>query len=103
MDIIFQFHNAPVSAPLRRRAEAAIEDASRRLRRAVDATVRFERDGPTRRVEIVLRAPRQRTLVAVGEARGFVAALASATSRLNAQLRRLKSLRTSKVRGPARA
>ncbi|CAA9356413.1 MAG: hypothetical protein AVDCRST_MAG40-3199, partial [uncultured Gemmatimonadaceae bacterium] len=77
-----------ISADLRARAERAVHKAAARLHRAVDATVRFEEDGPTRRVEIVLHAPRHRPVVAVGEARLLGPALTAATARLQAQVSR---------------
>ena len=92
MEIIFQSHHATVSPRLRERAERAVSRAAQRLRRAVDAVIRFESDGPTRRVEIVLHAPRQKPVVAEGRADRFGAALASAVERLNAQTRRSRRL-----------
>jgi ribosome-associated translation inhibitor RaiA len=86
VDIIFQAHHATISDTMRARAERAVRKASLRLRRAVDAVVRFEEDGPTRRVEIVLRAPRHRNLVAEGRSRFYGVALAAAIERLQAQI-----------------
>ena len=86
MEIVFQAHHAVISDDLRARAERAVHKAAARLRRTVDATVRFEEDGPTRRVEIVLRAPRQRPVVAAGEGRLFGRALTAAAARLQAQV-----------------
>ena len=88
MDIVFHAHHAVISDELRARAERAVHKAAARLRRAVDATVRFEEDGPTRRVEIVLHAPRKAPLVAVGEDRVLTRALSAAASRLQAQVGR---------------
>jgi hypothetical protein len=63
----------------------------------VNAVVRFESDGPTRRVEIVLHTPRRRAMVAEGSARFFGPALTYAIDRLDAQTRQFK--RTPKTRG----
>ena len=86
MEIVFSAHHAVISDSMRLRAERAVEKAAKRLGRATDARVRFEQDGPTRRVEIVLHAKRQRRLVAEGSAKFFGAALAGALARLQAQL-----------------
>lgn len=86
MEIVFHAHHAVISADLRARAERVVHKAAARLHRAVDATVRFEEDGPTRRVEIVLHAPRHRPVVAVGEARLLGPALSAAAARLQAQV-----------------
>lgn len=86
MDIVFHAHHAVISDDLRARAERVVHKAAARLHRAVDATVRFEEDGPTRRVEIVLHAPRHRPVVAVGEARLLGPALSAAAARLQAQV-----------------
>lgn len=97
MEILFQSHHAQVSDHMRERARAAVARLGRRLIRVVNAVVRFEVDGPTRRVEIVLHAPRRRAMVAEGRARFFGPALAHAIERLEAQARQLK--RTPKTRG----
>jgi hypothetical protein len=85
MEIIFHAHRAVISDRMRERAERAIVHATRHLPRAVGATVRFEQDGPTRRVEIVVLAPRHRRLVAQGEARYYGLALGQAAERLRRQ------------------
>lgn len=90
MEIIFQAHHASVSPRLRERAERAVRKAALRVRRAVDAVIRFEGDGPDRRVEIVLRAPRHRAIVAEGRDASFGPALSTAVARLEAQARQEK-------------
>ena len=90
MEIIFRAHNAPIPDRLRRRAELALRRTGRRLARAVDAIVRFEQDGPVKRVEIVLHSPRQRNVVALGEAKYYGPALTTAIERLGAQVRKLR-------------
>ncbi len=90
MEIIFHAHNAPIPNRLRRRAELALFRTARRMARAVDAVVRFEQDGPVKRVEIVVHAPRQRNVVALGEGRFYGAALTTAIERLGAQVRKLR-------------
>lgn len=86
MEIIFHSHHAAVSDRMRERAVRAVEKLAQRLTRAVDGIVRFEADGPMRRVEISLRAPRQKFFVAAGEGKFFGPALALAVERLQAQL-----------------
>ena len=88
MEIIFHAHHAAISPRLQQRAESSLRRSVQRLGRAVDAIVRVEEDGPTRRVELVLHAPRGRRFVARGEARYFGPALTAALGRLNAQIAR---------------
>ena len=83
MEILFQSHHAQVSDHMRERARAAVTKLGARLARAVNAVVRIEEDGPTRRVEIVLHAPRKRAMVAERSARP-----AAATPRFPAVFRR---------------
>jgi ribosome-associated translation inhibitor RaiA len=102
VDIIFHVHHAIISDRMRRRTEAAVRRAGLRLGRTVDAIIRFEQDGPVKRVEIVLHAPRQRDLVARGQARYFGPAFAAAMNRLLAQIRPLRtSRRTARRAVPA--
>ena len=108
MEIIFQAHHATISERMRTRAERAVQKTAQRLQRPVDAIVRFEEDGPTRRVEIVLRAPRHRNLVAEGCARYYGPALAEAVERLQAQIPKKRAVRvrargTRSANGRARA
>ena len=98
MEIIFHAHNASISDRLRRRAELALRQTSRRLTRAVDAIVRFEQDGPVKRVEIVLHAPRQRKVIALGEGKFYGPALTIAIDRLGAQVRKLRRAHKPDVR-----
>ncbi len=93
MEIIFHAHHADISPRLAQRADASLRKMVVRLGRAVDAIVRVEEDGPTRRVELVLHAPRGRRLVAYGEARHFGPALTTALGKLSAQVARAKRAR----------
>ena len=93
MEIIFHTHHASVSDRMRKRAEAAVRRAARRLARTVDGIIRFEQDGPVKRVEIVLHAPRQRDVIARGEGRFFGPAFAGAMTRLTAQIQSLRASR----------
>lgn len=98
MEIIFHAHNAPIPDRLRKRAELALRQTARRLTAAVDAIVRFEQDGPVKRVEIVLHAPRQRKVIALGEGRFYGPALTTAIERLAAQVRKLRRAHKPSVR-----
>jgi ribosome-associated translation inhibitor RaiA len=80
---------------MQRRAELAVEQAAKRLSRAVDAIVRIEQDGPVKRVEIVLHAPRNRDIVARGQAKFYGPAMTIAVDRLSAQVRKLRELKAS--------
>ena len=103
MEILFQSHHAKVSEPMRERAREAVTKLGARLARAVNAVIRFEEDGPTRRVEIVLHAPRRRAMVAEGSARFFGPALTYAIDRLDRQTRQLKRTPKARSRKVARA
>ncbi|MDQ6611636.1 MAG: HPF/RaiA family ribosome-associated protein [Gemmatimonadota bacterium] len=102
MEIILHAHHADVPANLQRDAIEAVQQIAVRLRRAVDAIVRFESDGPERRVEIVLRAPRHKEVIAEGFDRQFEPALALALSRLQTQVARDRRARRH-VRGDSSA
>ena len=103
MEILFQSHHAQVSDHMRERARAAVTKLGARLSRVVNAVVRFEEDGPTRRVEIMLLAPKKRAMVAEGSARFFGPALAFAIGRLEAQARQMKRTPKTRSRKLARA
>ncbi len=88
---------------MRRRAEAGVRRFGKRIGRAVDAVIRFEQDGPVKRVEIVLHAPPKRDFVARGESRFYGLALTAALTRLSAQIHSFRdSVKTSKRARPAR-
>lgn len=103
MEILFQSHHAQVSERMRERARAAVVRLGARLARAAKAVIRFEEDGPTRRVEIVLHAPPRRSVVAEGSARFFGPALTYAIDRLDAQTRQFKRTQKARSRKVARA
>jgi ribosome-associated translation inhibitor RaiA len=99
VEVIFHSHNAVISERLRSRAESIIRKMESRISRAVRAIVRFEHDGPMRRVEIVMYASRRRPLISNGYGRTYGPALSEAVHNLRAQLARSK--RTSKARAHA--
>lgn len=93
MEIILHAHNAEIPESLRKQAETAIRRIANRLRRVVNAIVRFVGDGPTRRVEIVLKGPRTGSIFAQADAREFAPALATAVQRLESQVARVRTQR----------
>lgn len=101
MEITFHAHHASISERMRKRAEDAVTRAAARLTRAVDAIIRFEQDGRVKRVEIVLHAPRQRKLIARGEAPYYGPALSTAVDRLLNQIRTLRAERRRAERARA--
>jgi ribosome-associated translation inhibitor RaiA len=90
VDIIFHAHRAVIAERLRARAERAVDKLARRMGGVIDAVVRFEHDGPVRRVEIVVRASRHRRLVAEGLGRFYGPALTEALERIARQVPRGK-------------
>jgi ribosome-associated translation inhibitor RaiA len=98
MQIIFHSHHASVSERLRLRAEKGVRKLADRLGGTVDAVIRFEGDGRTRRVEIVMHASRHRRLVAGGEGRYLGPALSEAMEALRDQIDRARTARTKGAR-----
>ena len=98
MNIVFHAHKADVTDAVQRRAEQGVRKLGARLRRAVDASIRVAADGTTRRVEIEMRAPRAKPLVAVAEARSYEEAVGEALQRLEAQVEHLKDVRARRIR-----
>jgi ribosome-associated translation inhibitor RaiA len=98
MEIILHAHHAEVTESLRAKAERAVERLSARVRRVVTAIVRFEGDGPSKRVEIVLQSPRRPDLVARAFDRRYEPALALAVTRLEAQVARARRSRRPRPR-----
>ncbi len=90
MNIVFHAHHAVISEHMRQRAESIVRKLASRAPFAVDAIVRFETDGPTRRVEISLHESRRRIVVGEGVHRNYGPALAEAGAKVAAQLAREK-------------
>lgn len=103
MDITVQAHQVEVSSFLRTRAERIIRRLASLLHRPVDAVVRFEQDGEERRVEIVLHAPKRRSLVGAARNRNAGPALGEAARRVEAQILRLKRPASARRKPAARA
>lgn len=85
MDLHFHAHHADVSEHMRKRAEREVRRTALRLRRVVEAIIRFEEDGGVRRVTLTLRAPQHHDLVAHAEHRFYGPALGLAISRVRKQ------------------
>jgi ribosome-associated translation inhibitor RaiA len=96
MEVIFHAHHAPMSDRMRRRARQGVAKLAERLGRPVDAVVRFEDDGPARRVEIMLHAPRRKPLVATATGRHAGPALTEALDRLESQVETLRRKRLAR-------
>jgi ribosome-associated translation inhibitor RaiA len=93
MEIILHAHHAEVSDTLRIQAESAVRRMAARISHVANALVRFVGDGPTRRVEIVLRGTGHRELFAQADARAFAPALSVAVQRLESQIARTRRTR----------
>ena len=98
MEIVFQNHDAPMSERMKRRAEQLVRKVALRMPRAVDATVRFQEDGATRRVEIILHGANGRRLVANSEGRYFGPALGDAARKLAQQVGHTRRTAKSRAR-----
>lgn len=101
MEIVIHSHHAGISDHMRKRAVRQVERAAARVPRIVEAIIRFEEDGPTRRVTITLRAPRHHDLMGRAEGRYFGPAIASAIAKVLAQSGKEK--RSSTGNGARRA
>lgn len=99
MEIILHAHHADVTDTLREQAESAVRRIAARISRVANAIVRFVGDGPTRRVEIVLRGTRHRELFAQADARAFAPALTTAVQRLESQIARSRRTRRARRDG----
>lgn len=90
MEIHFHGHQTEITDGLRFRAAEGARKLAEHLQRAVDADIWFGEDGVLKTVEIVLRAPRYKSLVAKSASKFHEAALTDAIAKLDAQIRRLK-------------
>jgi ribosomal subunit interface protein len=97
MEIIIHGHQTEITDVLRLRAEEGARKLAEHLKHAVDADIRFEEDGVMKTVEIVLHAPKQTKLVAKAEAKHHNAALTEAIAKMDAQIRKLKSVTKKQV------
>jgi ribosome-associated translation inhibitor RaiA len=102
VEIVFHAHGAVLAETTRLRARGIVAKLAARVRRPVNAIVWVQRDGPFREVEIVLHAPRRRSLVGQGRGRTFGPALTQAADNLGAQLARAKRKRRPSARAGVR-
>jgi ribosome-associated translation inhibitor RaiA len=98
LHIVFQIHHADASETLQQKAARSIEKLAARLRGAVDAMVRIAADGGMHRVEITVRRPRRRALVAVGAGRQPEAALGEALDALESQVAHVRAAAQRRAR-----
>ncbi|MEP6692275.1 MAG: HPF/RaiA family ribosome-associated protein [Gemmatimonadaceae bacterium] len=99
MEIVIQGHHAVISDHLRQRAERLVGKLADRASRAVHAVVRFETDGPMRRVEISMHETKRKLVVGEGRAASFGPALSAAAAHVASRLAHEK--RTPKARARA--
>ncbi|MBI2408037.1 MAG: hypothetical protein HYV19_07045 [Gemmatimonadetes bacterium] len=64
MQVVFSYRGVALTESMLKKAERAVLKAAERIPRATGAKVLFDADGPERRVEIVVVAPRGTRLVA---------------------------------------
>jgi len=96
MEIVYHSHHATISDRLRARAERGVRRLAPRVD-AVDATIRFEEDGPSRVVELVMHLGGRRRLVAKASGRFWGPAIAAAVHQLEQQVTHVR--RTRKEQG----
>jgi ribosome-associated translation inhibitor RaiA len=88
VEIVFSHRGIALTESMLKKAELAILKAAERVPRATGAVVRFEEDGPERRVEIVFTAPQGVRLVASTSGRFWGPALDDAVNKLVRQASR---------------
>jgi ribosomal subunit interface protein len=98
MEIVIHGHQTDVTDSLRLRAKEGARKLADHLKRAVNADICFETEGVKKTVEIVLHAPGTH-LVAKADGKYHEPALTEAISKMDAQIRRLKSAKKKKVHG----
>lgn len=101
MELVFSHRGIALTESMLKRAERAVVKAAERIPRATGAIVRFDEDGPERRVEIVFTAPRGTRLVAAAAGRYWGPALNAALGKLVRQAS--KERHTPKRRAAATA
>jgi ribosome-associated translation inhibitor RaiA len=82
VQMVFSHRGIALTQSMLKKAERAVVKAAVRIPRATGATVRFDEDGPERRVEIVFTAPRGTRLVASAAGRYWGPALNAALVKL---------------------
>jgi hypothetical protein len=82
VEMVFSHRGIALTQSMLKKAERAVLKAAERIPRATGAIVRFDEDGPERRVEIVFTAPRGTRLVAAAAGRYWGPALNAALVKL---------------------
>ena len=90
MDIVIHSHHATVSEHMRKQAIRLVERAAARIPRTVEAIIRFEEDGATKRVTLTLRAPKHHDVMGKAEGRFFGPAISAALARVMTQVNKEK-------------
>ena len=98
MEIVLSHRGVALTKSMLKKAEGAVRRAAERVPRATGATVRFNEDGPERRVEIVFSAPQGVRLVASSSGRYWGPALAAALAKLVRQASRERHTPSRRVR-----
>lgn len=97
MQLVFKHVGIALTQSMLKKAEAAVLKAAERIPRATGATVRFDEDGPERRVEIVFTAPRGTRLVAAAAGRYWGPVLNAALAKLVRQASKERRTPTRRV------
>jgi hypothetical protein len=97
VQLVFKHVGIALTQSMLKKAEAAVLKAAERIPRATGATVRFDEDGPERRVEIVFTAPRGTRLVAAAAGRYWGPALNAALTKLVRQASKERRTPTRRV------
>ena len=98
MDIQFHGHQTEITDSFRTRATEGVQKLVEHLGRPVDADVWVDGEGVKKTVELVLHAPHYDKLVAKGDGKYHEPALSDAMTKMDAQIRRLKSAKKKQVR-----
>ena len=99
MQLVFKHSGLELTQSMLKKAERAVLKAAERIPRATGATVRFDDDGPERRVEIVFTAPRGTRLVATAAGRYWGPALNAALAKLVRQASKERHTLSRRVGG----
>ncbi|MEK7239043.1 MAG: hypothetical protein AAB224_00515 [Gemmatimonadota bacterium] len=99
MEIVFSHRGIALTESMLKKAERAVLKAAERVPRATAALVRFDQDGPERRVEIVFTAPQGVRLVAATSGRYWGPALDAALVRLVRQASKERHTPSRRVAG----
>ncbi|MEK6611253.1 MAG: HPF/RaiA family ribosome-associated protein [Gemmatimonadota bacterium] len=99
MEIVFSHRGIALTESMLKKAERAVLKASERVPRATAAIVRFDQNGPERRVEIVFTAPQGMRLVAAEAGRYWGPALDAALVKLVRQASKERHTPSRRVAG----